>query len=119
MARGTVKRAAAIVMGGMIVSRLLGYVRFKAIFYYFGGGAETGAFFGAFVVPDLLYILASGGAMTAAFIPVYSELLEKKQEEGARRLASSSIRRSNSWLKMLQHLSGSQQIHNMKWRLRL
>jgi len=85
---GTVKKAAAIVMGGMIVSRILGYVRYKAIFYFFGRGFETDAFFGAFAVPDLLYILASGGAMTAAFIPAFSELLEKDKKEDAWRLAS-------------------------------
>jgi len=80
-----------IVMGGMIVSRLLGYVRYKTIFYYFGRGPETDAFLGAFAVPDLLYILASGGAMTAAFIPIYSELIEKDKKEKAWRLAGSVV----------------------------
>lgn len=78
-------------MAGMIVSRILGYARYKVIFYYFGRGYETDAFFGAFAVPDLLYILASGGAMTAAFIPLYSEFLEKKQTENAYRLVSGII----------------------------
>lgn len=91
MSRGTVKKAAAIVMLGMIVSRILGYVRYKAIFYFFGRGFETDAFFGAFAVPDLLYILASGGAMTAAFIPMYSELLEKNKREEAYHLVSGVI----------------------------
>lgn len=75
-------------MGGMIISRLLGYVRYKTIFYYFGRGYETDAFFGAFAVTDLLYILASGGAMTVAFIPVYSELIQKGREKDAHGLAS-------------------------------
>ncbi len=88
MTTGSVKKAAAIVMGGMIVSRLLGYIRYKTIFYYFGRGYETDAFFGAFAVSDLLYILASGGAMTVAFIPVYSELLQKGKEKDAHSLAS-------------------------------
>lgn len=84
----TVKRAAAIVMFGMIISRILGYLRYKVIAYYFGRGWETDAFIGAFTVPDLLYVLASGGALSAAFIPLFSGLLEKKQEEDAWRLAS-------------------------------
>lgn len=91
MSKGTVKKAAAIVMAGMIVSRILGYARYKVIFYFFGRGYETDAFFGAFAVPDLLYILASGGAMTAAFIPLYSEMLEQKREEDAYRLVSGII----------------------------
>jgi putative peptidoglycan lipid II flippase len=84
----TVKRAAMIVMIGMIVSRLLGYGRYKVIAYFFGRGWETDAFIGAFAVPDLLYILSSGGALGAAFIPLFSGLIEKKQSDDAWRLAS-------------------------------
>jgi len=88
---GKVKRAALIVMAGMIVSRLLGYVRYKTIFYYFGRGPETDAFLGAFAVPDLIYILESGGALTAAFIPVFTRLLEKENKEEAWRLFSAIV----------------------------
>ncbi len=76
-------------MIGMIVSRVLGYLRYKVIFYYYGRGAETDAFFGAFAVPDTLYMLASGGALTASFIPLFSELLEKGRRDEAWDLASS------------------------------
>lgn len=84
----TVKRAALIVMAGMIVSRILGYGRYKVIAYFFGRGWETDAFIGAFAVPDLLYILSSGGALGAAFIPLFSGLIEKNKTDEAWRLSS-------------------------------
>lgn len=87
-AKETVKRAAAIVMIGMIVSRILGLVRNKAIAYYFGRGWETDAFLGAFFVPDLLYILSSGGALSAALIPMFSRLTGNGEEREAWRMAS-------------------------------
>jgi putative peptidoglycan lipid II flippase len=80
-----------IVMCLMVISRILGFIRYKAIFYFFGRGVSTDAFFGAFTLPDTLYILVSGGAMSAAFIPVFSELLEKKKTEESWRLASALL----------------------------
>ncbi len=80
-----------IVMGLMVISRILGFIRYKAIFYYFGRDFKTDAFFGAFTLPDTLYILVSGGAMSAAFIPVFAELIEKKKSQESWRLASALL----------------------------
>lgn len=85
----TVGRAALIIFIGTVVSRLLGYGRFKSIAYYFGQDWETDALFGAFVVPDLVYLLLSGGALTASFIPVFTEYLVAKKEKEAWHVANS------------------------------
>ncbi|MEW5945528.1 MAG: murein biosynthesis integral membrane protein MurJ [bacterium] len=89
MGKATVGGAAVVVMAGMIVSRLLGFLRYRTITEIFGRSFETDAFFAAFMLPDLLYYLASGGALTAAFIPVFTEYLVNRKEKDAWYVASS------------------------------
>jgi putative peptidoglycan lipid II flippase len=68
----SVARGAGIIMAGTILSRLFGYVREKIIAYRFGNTPSTNAYLAAFSVPDLLYLLLAGGALSAALIPVLS-----------------------------------------------
>ncbi len=84
----TLTAAALIVMLGMAVSRVLGFVRWMAIGSVFGRNEAMDAFIAAFTLPDLLYILVSGGALGAAFIPVFTELREKDRQEDAWKLAN-------------------------------
>lgn len=77
---GPVRRLAydaAVTMGLILVSRLLGFVRERAVAEVFGRNAQTDAFNAAFNIPDLMYLLLVGGAITAAFIPVFSEYLAR------------------------------------------
>jgi len=85
----TVVRGAAIIAAGTFISRLLGWLRENLLLNTFGASDVTGAFKSAFGVPDLLYYLLAGGALSAAFIPVFSDLLAKKQQEDANRTGSS------------------------------
>lgn len=78
-----VAQAAGILMVAMFLSRILGFVREQAITTKFGTTANTDAYVAAFAVPDLLYNLLIGGALSAAFIPVFSGYLAKGQEEDA------------------------------------
>ena len=84
----TVAKGAGIIMAGTLLSRLLGYVRDKAIAYNFIPSHDTDAYWSAFAVPDLLYYLLAGGALSAAFIPVFTSYLAKKQDSEAQRIAS-------------------------------
>ena len=79
----TVARAAWVVSGGMMISRVLGYVRQKAIAYNYGMGWKMDAYYGAFNIPDLLYFLVSGGALSASFIPVFTGYLQRGEEDEA------------------------------------
>lgn len=88
IAKTTVARAAWIVIAGMMVSRLLGYGRAKAIAFGFGMTWQTDAFTNAFNVPDTLYFLVSGGALTASFIPVFTRYILKNEHEEAWRVTS-------------------------------
>ncbi len=67
----TVAKGAAILAIGTLTSRLLGLVRENLISHYYGTSLYNGAFRAAYSVPDLLYYLLAGGALSAAFIPVF------------------------------------------------
>ncbi len=87
-AAGTVKRAAGIIMAATLLSRLLGWVKQASVASIFGISLETDAFWAAFAIPDLLYLLVSGGAMTAAFIPIFTEFITNGRKEEGWRFAS-------------------------------
>lgn len=84
----TIARNAGIVMVLILISRLLGFIRERAIADVFGLTWETDAFRAAFNIPDLMYSLLVGGAISSAFIPVFSEMLARDQEDEAWRMAS-------------------------------
>ncbi|SHK05375.1 murein biosynthesis integral membrane protein MurJ [Tepidibacter formicigenes] len=84
-------KAVALVMIIMILSRLLGFVREVIMTNKFGRGMETDAFFAAFTIPDVMYYLLVGGALSSAFIPVFTSYLSKGDEEEAWKVASTFI----------------------------
>lgn len=75
--------AAAIMVGAIMASRLLALVRDMVISYYFGAGMVTDAYNAAFRLPDLFYYLIAGGALSSAFIPVFTEYLTRRDEDNA------------------------------------
>lgn len=84
-------RFAAVTALAFVVSRVLGLVRDQVIAARFGAGTELSAYHLAFQIPDTLFILISGGALSTAFIPVFSELLGKGEEDEAWRMASGTL----------------------------
>jgi putative peptidoglycan lipid II flippase len=70
------------------ISRVLGLLREILTRRAFGVGGEINAFTVAFQVPNLVRALAADAALGAAFVPVFSELLEKEQRARAWRVAS-------------------------------
>jgi putative peptidoglycan lipid II flippase len=81
----------AIFAGATGISRVLGLVREVVVRRTFGVEGDINAFTVAFQVPNLVRALAADMALGAAFVPVFSELLEKEQRERAWRLASTLI----------------------------
>jgi putative peptidoglycan lipid II flippase len=79
----TVAKAAGIMMAAILLSRILGLVREMVIANQFGGGGDVSAYRLAFVLPDSLYFLLSSGALSSAFIPVFTEYLTKGKEDEA------------------------------------
>jgi putative peptidoglycan lipid II flippase len=71
-------------MGGLILlSRILGQVRDTIISYQFGQNAVTDAYRAAFSIPDLLFFLIAGGALSSAFIPVFTKYWAQGEESEA------------------------------------
>jgi putative peptidoglycan lipid II flippase len=98
--RGRLAVSTAIFSIATGLSRILGLVREVVAAYYFGAAGKINAFTVAFQVPNLVRALVADAALSSAFVPVFSELLEKGQRQRAWRVASSLF-----WL-MLLALSG-------------
>lgn len=80
-----IARAAGVVGGATLLSRVFGFIRDMVVAQLFGAGNATDAFFVAFRIPNLLRRLVGEGALTASFIPIYSEyLIQHSQEESNR-----------------------------------
>ena len=70
-----------------LLSRILGAIRDLMISHLFGAGMLTDAFIQAFTIPNVLRRLTAEGAMTLAFIPLYTQTKETKGEPQARLFA--------------------------------
>lgn len=84
----TVAKGAMILAIGTFVSRILGWYREKLLLGIYGDSDIAGAYISAFNIPDLLYYLLAGGALSAAFIPIFSAYLAKKQFHDSNRVGS-------------------------------
>jgi len=80
-----------IVAAGFTVSKFTGVLDDFIVGRVFGAGRELDAYYAAFKLPDLLFTLIAGGAMAAAFIPVFSGYLASGDDAGAWKLASSTL----------------------------
>src|SRR5713101_3481197 len=89
-------RSTAIFSLATGLSRILGLVREVVASYYFGAAGKINAFTVAFQVPNLVRALVADAALSSAFVPVFSELLEKGDRKRAWRVASSLF-----WLMLL------------------
>lgn len=87
MSRRDIFRSAAIVSVCTGTSRALGLVREVLMAVLFGTSLASSAFVVAFQIPNLFRRLFGEGALSAAFVPVFSETLEKEGIEQANRLA--------------------------------
>ena len=81
-----------IVMGGVLLSRLLGIVREASILQRFPTDtAEYNAYVAAFRVPDFLYAVIVGGALATTLIPVFQQVWHDEGEQRAWQVANSII----------------------------
>jgi putative peptidoglycan lipid II flippase len=72
---------------GTIVSRVLGVVRDSMQAYLFGTGIAADAFTVAYRLPNMLRGLFAEGALSAAFVPVLTEVMEKQERDEWKRFA--------------------------------
>lgn len=84
----SVARSAGIVSIAVMFSRVLGLVRETIFAKYFGAGFLYDAFIVGFRIPNLLRDLFAEGALSAAFVKVFTDYQLKNSEKEAWRLAS-------------------------------
>jgi len=70
------------------LSRVAGLIREIVAAAYFGTKGPASAFTLAFQIPNLIRALVADAALSSAFVPVFSELLEQKKRKEAFELAS-------------------------------
>ena len=80
-------RLAGHVGAGILVTRILGFVRERVFAHYFGDGPAADAFRAALRIPNVIRNLLGEGTLSASFIPVYAGMIERGDTEGARKLS--------------------------------
>jgi putative peptidoglycan lipid II flippase len=87
----TIARAAGTMSVAVLASRILGLVREQVFAGLFGAGYAIDAFVVAFRIPNLLRDLFAEGALSTAFVTVFTQYETKKGMERTWRLANNVI----------------------------
>jgi putative peptidoglycan lipid II flippase len=80
--------ATLLLMGTVMLSRVIGYIREAYIAYAFGAGPQTDAYVAAFTLPDWLNYIVAGGAASITFISIYTRFLAEKRDADAKKTFS-------------------------------
>lgn len=85
-------RATMILTGSFVVGRILGLLRTSLFAFVFGTTLTSDAYLQAFLIPDLIFNVVAGGALSSAFIPVFTHyMIGERDEKTAWRVASSAL----------------------------
>lgn len=87
----TLGGAAFIIALAGVASRVLGFLRDRLLASSFGAGDILDAYYAAFRLPDLVYGLLVLGALSAAFIPVFTALIAHDERDKAWKLAQGAL----------------------------
>jgi putative peptidoglycan lipid II flippase len=83
-----VARSAGIASAAVMASRVTGLLRESFMARMFGAGLANDAFAIGFRIPNLTRDLFAEGALSSAFVPIFTEYLNKKSKEEAVLLAN-------------------------------
>jgi putative peptidoglycan lipid II flippase len=75
-------KAALIVSGGILASRLLGQIRESLFAAMLGATDVTDQYVAAFRIPDFLNYLLAGGFLAITFVPIFTKYLADDDERG-------------------------------------
>jgi putative peptidoglycan lipid II flippase len=90
--RVKVARASSIIGGAFLISSILGLLQTFLFTYIFGRGAAGESYLQAYLIPNLIFTVIAGGALSSAFIPVFTSYAVKEQDEKtAWHIASSAL----------------------------
>ena len=83
--------AAFVIMATVILSQILGLIRQRMLVGIFGASNVLGVYLASSRLPDLLFQVIIAGALSSAFIPVFSEYLVKNKKEEGYQFASTLL----------------------------
>ncbi len=83
--------AALVLMGTVILSQILGIFRQRLLGSTFGVSDTLGVYLVSSKLPDFLFQLIIAGALSSAFIPVFTDFLSKNRSEDANKMASTLL----------------------------
>lgn len=75
--RSSVLEATVVLAVASLISRLFGLIRDRTLAAHFGAGNILDAYFAAFKIPDLIFNLLILGALSSAFIPIFTDYLNR------------------------------------------
>ena len=78
--QASILSAASVIMLMVVFSRILGLIRQRVLLSYFLP-EDLSLFFAAFRLPDLVFEVLTLGALSSAFIPVFTSYLKKDEKE--------------------------------------
>ncbi len=78
-------------MATIIFSQILGLIRQRLLVSIFGASDTLGMYLASTRLPDFLFQLIIAGALSSAFIPVFSDYLAKGKEKEAQKVASTLL----------------------------
>ena len=81
--QATIFGGALIIGTASIISRCIGLVRDNLLAKIFGPSTTLKAYYAAFKVPDLIFNIIVLDALSAAFIPTFLEIWNKKEKTEA------------------------------------
>lgn len=83
--------AAFIIMATVILSQFLGLIRQRFLVGIFGASNTLGVYLASSRLPDFLFQLIIAGALSSAFIPVFSDYLARGKEKEGHEFASTLL----------------------------
>lgn len=90
--RVKVARASSLISAAFMLSSILGLLQTFLFTYIFGRSAPGEAYLQAYLIPNLIYTVVAGGALSSAFIPVFTLYsVKNKDEKTAWHIASSAL----------------------------
>ncbi len=87
----SITRSAMLIAVMGIASRVLGLFRDRILASKFGAGDVLDTYYAAFKIPDLIYGMLVLGALSAAFVPVFTSLISQDKKEEAWKLARTML----------------------------
>ncbi len=87
----SITRSAILIAVMGIASRILGLFRDRILASKFGAGDVLDTYYAAFKIPDFIYGMLVLGALSAAFVPVFTSLISQERKKEAWRLARTML----------------------------